>query len=133
MITPIFTSGRLKGMLPIMHSITNQLTEHTAELIKNGETIKTKPIFAHLSFEMIMSTGFGIEVNAWKEMETNIFKKMANKYLGYDGSVMLMVKMIVAFALPWVAEKSKMRLMDGESEDFLANVMKQAIEQRDHS
>ena len=58
---------------------------------------------------------------------------MANKYLGYDGSVMLMVKMIVAFALPWVAEKSKMRLMDGESEDFLANVMKQAIEQRDHS
>ena len=46
---------------------------------------------------------------------------------------MLMIKFIVVLTVPWLAEKSKMRLMDGESEDFLANVMKQAIDQRDHS
>ena len=53
--------------------------------------------------------------------------------IGYDGNVMLMIKFIVVLTVPWLAEKSKMRLMDGESEDFLANVMKQAIDQRDHS
>jgi cytochrome P450 len=76
-VTPIFTSGRLKTMVPIMHSIARQLTDHLGDLTKEDKPIDTKDLFGSFAFEVIMSTGFGVEVNAWKD-PNNIFKKMVN-------------------------------------------------------
>jgi cytochrome P450 len=71
--TPVFTSGRLKGMLPIMHRISVQLKEVTGEMVKEKQLVQLKPLFSDLAFEVIMSTGFGIEINAWKDKD-NIAK-----------------------------------------------------------
>ena len=103
--TPVFTSGRLKGMVSIMHKISVQLKEHTEKLSKDQKPVQTKKLFSQLAFEMIMSTGFGIDVNAWDD-ETNIFKKMANKYMGYDGNVFQMIKFILIFTLPTLMGKT---------------------------
>ena len=115
--TPVFTSGRLKGMVPIMHRISVQLKEVTGEMAKEKQLVQLKPLFADLAFETIMSTGFGIEVNAWRDKD-NIVKKMARTYLGYEGGAMLMIKFMIIFTMPWMAEKMKMKMFDGKAEDF---------------
>jgi cytochrome P450 len=74
-VTPIFTSGRLKTMVPIMHSIAGQLNDHLSDLTQDDKPIDTKVLFGSFAFEVIMNTGFGVEVNAWKD-PTNIVRKM---------------------------------------------------------
>jgi cytochrome P450 len=74
--SPIYTSRRLKTMVPILHNIAGQLKEHVInDLVKEGKPIDTKKVFNSFTFEVIMNTGFGVEVNAWKEPD-NIFRKM---------------------------------------------------------
>ena len=129
-VTPIFTSGRLKIMVPIMNKICGDLKTFSRQLAKESKDVDTKELFRSAAFEMIMSTGFGVEVNAWNDKD-NIFKKMAWTYLGYIGSTTkMMVKLIFMMFFPAIGEKMKLRIFDEEAEDFLANVMKQALEQR---
>ena len=130
LVTPIFTSGRMKTMVPIMNKICEDLKTFSGELAKESHEIDTKELFSSAAFEIIMSTGFGVDVNAWNDKD-NIFKKMAWTYLGYIGDTKkLMIKFILAFFFPQITAKLKIRVFDEESEDFLANVMKQTLEQR---
>ena len=115
--TPVFTSGRLKGMVPIMHRISVQLKEVTGEMAKEKQPVQIKPLFSDLAFEVIMSTGFGIEINAWKDKD-NFAKKMARTYLGYESGPMLMIKFMIILASPWIGKKLKMKMFDGQAEDF---------------
>ena len=117
--TPVFTSGRLKGMLPIMHRISVQLKEVTGEMVKEKQLVQLKPLFSDLAFEVIMSTGFGIEINAWKDKD-NIAKKMARVFLGYESGAMLMLKFMLILMAPDIAVKMKMRLLDDKAEDFFS-------------
>ena len=116
--TPVFTSGRLKGMVPIMHRISVQLREVTGEMAKEKQVVHLKRLFSDLSFEVIMSTGFGIEVNAWRDKE-NIVKKMARTYLGLEGGYGLAMKLMVVITMPWIAQKMKLRVFNAKAEDFL--------------
>ena len=104
-------------MIPIMNRISAQLKEVTEEMAKEKQVVHLKRLFSDLSFEVIMSTGFGIEVNAWRDKD-NIVKKMARTYLGYEGGAMLMIKFMIIFTMPWMAEKMKIKMFDGKAEDF---------------
>ena len=113
-----------------MNKICGDLKTFSRQLAKESKDVDTKELFRSAAFEMIMSTGFGVEVNAWNDKD-NIFKKMAWTYLGYIGSTTkMMVKLIFMMFFPAIGQKMKLRIFDEEAEDFLANVMKQALEQR---
>ena len=129
-VTPIFTSGRLKTMVPIINNICGDLKTYASKLVSESKNVDTKELFSHAAFETIMSTGFGVDVNAWNDKE-NKFKKAAWTYMGYAGNTTkLMIKFLVAFFVPGLPEKIGMRVFDGEAEDFLVNVMRQTIQQR---
>ena len=105
-------------MVPIMHRISAQLKEVTGEMAKEKQVVQLKRLFSDLSFEVIMSTGFGIEVNAWRDKE-NIVKKMARTYLGLEGGYGLAMKLMVVITMPWIAQKMKLRVFNAKAEDFL--------------
>ena len=105
-------------MVPIMHRISAQLKEVTGEMAKEKQVVQLKRLFSDLSFEVIMSTGFGIEVNAWRDKE-NIVKKMARTYLGLEGGYGLAMKLMVVITMPWIAQKLKLRVFNAKAEDFL--------------
>ena len=113
-------------MIPIMNRISAQLKEVTDEMAKEKQVVHLKRLFSDLSFEVIMSTGFGIEVNAWKDKE-NIVKKMARTYLGLEGGYGLAIKLMVVITMPWIAEKMKLRVFNGEAEDFLGTYKEHII------
>jgi hypothetical protein len=49
-------------------------------LTQDDKPIDTKVLFSSFAYEVIMNTGFGVEVNAWKD-PTNIVHKMVNDFL----------------------------------------------------
>lgn len=72
-MTPVFTSGRLKNMIPTMNKIAGQLIGQTRKL--GDSPVHTKKLFKDFAMEVIMATGFGVEVNSWDD-DNHIVKKM---------------------------------------------------------
>ena len=117
-------------MIPMMHKICHELKTHSTKISKDSTEIDSKQLFSLLAFEMIMTTGFGLEVNSWND-EGNVVKKMVWQYMGLAGNTTkMMIKFMFLLFFPYLAEKLKMRFIDQESEDFLVSLMKQTIQQR---
>ncbi len=127
-VTPIFTSGRLKGVVPTIHKSGKSLIKHMEALV--GEAANSKDLFATYAFEIIMNVGFGIEVNSWKDKD-NVVKKMAYRSLGLDGNgLKFMVSFLVFLVSPSLHKSLGMSFMDLEATEFMANIMRQTIKQR---
>ena len=72
-------------MVPIINNICGDLKTYASKLVSESKNVDTKELFSHAAFETIMSTGFGVDVNAWNDKE-NKFKKAAWTYMGYAGN-----------------------------------------------
>ena len=59
LVSPVFTSGQLKEMVPLMHLLSVRLIKDTSELIKNTRYVNTFQLFTQYSFEVMMATSFG--------------------------------------------------------------------------
>ena len=125
-MTPIFTSGRLKGMVPTMNSIADKMRE---VVHKNPKEVKTKVLFKDYAMEVIMAVGFGVEVNAWND-DNHIVKKNVDTYMGYDGSPWLLIKFMLSFLAPSIFNGLGLKVFDAKSEAFFVDIISQTMRQR---
>lgn len=64
-LTPAFTSGKLKAMLPIVAHNGQILRRHIEEKIESGESIfELRELVARLNTNIIAAVAFGIEVDS---------------------------------------------------------------------
>uniref|UniRef100_A0A8D2IXJ8 Uncharacterized protein n=1 Tax=Varanus komodoensis TaxID=61221 RepID=A0A8D2IXJ8_VARKO len=63
-LSPCFTSGRLKEMFPIFSHYGKMLAKHVEKKVESGEPIDMKDIFGAYSMDVITSTSFSIEVDS---------------------------------------------------------------------
>nr|XP_008121931.1 PREDICTED: cytochrome P450 3A6 isoform X2 [Anolis carolinensis] len=63
-LSPNFTSGRLKEMLPIINHYGEMLVKNVQKKGENGEYIDTKDIFGAYSMDVITSTSFSIDIDS---------------------------------------------------------------------
>ncbi|XP_072514048.1 cytochrome P450 3A56-like [Salminus brasiliensis] len=80
-LSPSFTSGRLKEMFGIMKIHTNNLVKNLEKTRKNREEIVAKELFGAYSMDVITSTAFSVDIDSLNNPDdpfiTNI-KKMLN-------------------------------------------------------
>ncbi|XP_067316647.1 cytochrome P450 3A9-like [Anolis sagrei] len=63
-LSPNFTSGRLKEMFPIIKHYGEMLVKNVQKKVENGENIDTKNIFGAYSMDVITSTSFSINIDS---------------------------------------------------------------------
>nr|XP_008121932.1 PREDICTED: cytochrome P450 3A24 isoform X1 [Anolis carolinensis] len=63
-LSPNFTSGRLKEMFPIINHYGEMLVKNIQKKVENGEYIDTKDIFGAYSMDVITSTSFSIDIDS---------------------------------------------------------------------
>uniref|UniRef100_A0A803TRT6 Cytochrome P450 3A n=1 Tax=Anolis carolinensis TaxID=28377 RepID=A0A803TRT6_ANOCA len=63
-LSPNFTSGRLKEMLPIINHYGKILVESAQKKVENGEAIDLKSFFGGYSMDVTTSTSFSINVDS---------------------------------------------------------------------
>ena len=61
MMSPIFTSGKLRGMVPLIDNVGDRFVKH----LESGKDFEAKEMLTHFTVEVIGSCGFGIEVNSF--------------------------------------------------------------------
>ncbi|KAM9208931.1 cytochrome P450 3A4-like [Dugong dugon] len=64
LLSPSFTSGKLKEMFPIISQYADVLVKHLREAALKGKPVTLKSIFGAYSMDVITSTSFGVNIDS---------------------------------------------------------------------
>ena len=70
MSTPVFTSGKLRLMVPHISRCGVNLEQMLGEAARAGDILDAKEVFGKLALDAIASSSFGIESNSFKDPES---------------------------------------------------------------
>jgi len=126
-LTPIFTSGKLKGMVPLMHKVADECNLHLETLC--GQNIESKEFMKNFALDVIVSTGFGFDSNTFKDPD-NIFKKNADLMIGKKMDFQMILFFFLFFISPKLLKWIDMPFLNKDATLFFANMVLQSIEQR---
>lgn len=76
-LTPTFSSARLKAMMPLIQYCSSQLVELLRD--KENEDVEMKHVLGHFTLEVIGACGFGIKYDVLSKNNSN-FLKVAEKF-----------------------------------------------------
>ncbi|XP_037036009.1 probable cytochrome P450 6a14 [Bradysia coprophila] len=129
-LSPMFTSGKLKAMYPIIQDCAKQLHDY---LLKNTQEKKSfdfdaKDLFARFTINVISSVAFGIENDCINDPE-NIFHKMGVRI--FERRPRDKIVRLLGFFVPKIVDKLKVKKYHPEIEDFFHSIVKQNIDLRE--
>ena len=76
-LSPSFSSGKIKAMLPLCLQTAANLRQYLDEEIGEKGVINMKRAFGCFSMDTIASTAFGVESNSFNDMHSELFEKAA--------------------------------------------------------
>ena len=104
-MSPTFTTGKVKGMLEPMDALADRTIEYLAIKSKNQDKIDVKPFILGFTLDTICKTAFGLDSFCYKG-ESNVFSKLCQDALnefeihGFIGAFFMNL-MIHFPKLPW--------------------------------
>ncbi|CAB3365185.1 Hypothetical predicted protein [Cloeon dipterum] len=126
-LAPTFTSGKIKGMFPLIVESTELFDEHLQTLATSGEAFESKDLLGCLFTDVIGSCIFGIKCNTIKE-PNNQFRVMGKRLL--EIRPWQAVKAILVFYFNDLAQKLKLGVTDKEVTEFFKKLTKDMMDQR---
>ena len=129
-LTPIFTSGKLKAMVPLIHKVADECISHLEGLC--GQDIEGKELMKDFALDVIVSTGFGYDNNSYKNPE-NAFKKNADLLIGKKMSIKQMITFFLLVSAPKFFKFFDLQVFNNDAEKFFASMVLQSIDERKKS
>ncbi|KAL7979276.1 hypothetical protein Chor_015300, partial [Crotalus horridus] len=95
-LSPTFTSGKLKEMFPIIKHYGEILIQNVQKKMENNEPIDVKDVFGAYSMDVVTSTSFGVDINSMNNPNDPFVKqiKKLTKFRAFDPRI------IAAFMFP---------------------------------
>lgn len=66
-MSPAFTSGKLKHMTPFLSEVGNNFVDHLDGVAKSGTEVEAKKTMISYFVDSIATVGFGVEANSFKD------------------------------------------------------------------
>jgi cytochrome P450 family 6 len=124
-LTPAFTTGKLKGMFPIINDCAKVLETYLVKNVEKGIVEhELGDLFTRYTTNIISSVAFGIENDCINERD-HIFYQISKKIS--KPSFKKGISDILAMFVPFVS----IRAVDQEIEDFFFSIVEQTIEHRE--
>lgn len=73
-ISPAFTSGKIKSMMPTILNETDNLLNYMNKLADKGEVVKVKKLIDRYTMNVTGSAGFGLDINTIDEPNHEFFR-----------------------------------------------------------
>ena len=126
-LTPIFTSGKLKAMVPLIHKVADNCNAHLQGLV--GQEINAKELMKTSALDVIVSTGFGYETNSFIDTE-NPFKRNADLMVGNKIDLRTLFIFFVYLCAPKLLIWLDIPYLNKEATLFFSNVILEEMKQR---
>ncbi|KAG8145730.1 putative Cytochrome P450 3A24-like protein, partial [Naja naja] len=128
-LSPTFTSGRLKEMMPIINHYNEILEKNIQKKVENDELIDMKLIFSAYSLDVVTSTSFGVNIDSLNHPNDPVVVHM-KKFLRFSFlSPVLILAVLFPFLIP-VLDKFNLTIFPKSSVDFFLNLFKKIKEDR---
>jgi len=134
MVSPIFTTGKLKLMYPLLIKVSEQMENYVS--INANQEIDSKDLFFKFALDGIATAGFGIDINTFKDPK-NIFCRMVKEIQrapdSEAGSGWELFKFSLAMFFPIIGKVLKVPNVSPKGAGFLRNSLRKTIELRRES
>ncbi|KAL7979274.1 hypothetical protein Chor_015298, partial [Crotalus horridus] len=128
-LSPTFTSGKLKEMFPIIQNYVKNLLVLLQKKADREELVDVKKIFGAYSMDVVTSTSFGVDTDAMNNPK-DPFVQQAQKLMTAD---FLSPLFILLYVVPWLTpllEKMNVNIFSNESVEFFARSITKLKEKR---
>lgn len=127
-LTPTFTSGKMRQMMPTIVEVGTKLEAYMAKTIEENPEPEIKDILARFTTDIIGSCAFGIECNSLEdktakflEMGLKVFQQPRNSF----------AKQLIAVTYPDFARKLGIRTTRDDVSEFFMKIVNDVIEYRE--
>ena len=137
--SPIFSSGKLRKMTPLLQEINRKMDSHISNLARAGEPFETKELGGKFSLDGLASCAFGVETGSFDGKESEFLYHGKNVFK-FDG--MKFLKIVLGSMTPNFVKKVMTNLGIGnavrypfanEHSKFLMHVIEASFKQRKES
>ncbi|KAM8777907.1 cytochrome P450 3A12-like [Rhynchonycteris naso] len=131
LLSPTFTSGKLKEMFPIIGQYGDVLVRNMRKETEQGKPVNLKDIFGAYSMDVITSTSFGVNIDSLNNPQ-DPFVENIKKLLKFNFFDPLILSIIIFPFLTPVYEALNISLFPKSVTDFFKNSVKRMKESRLH-
>ncbi|KAH9413209.1 hypothetical protein DERP_006895, partial [Dermatophagoides pteronyssinus] len=124
-VTPAFTSGKLKAMITPIHTILNNFVRNLERHSKSGEIFNVKIYTGALTMDIIGACAYGIEVDSISESNHPLVKH-AQRIMNWDSSW----SFAICVAIPFLGKFLDLDPIDRESAKYFDDLTFKIIEER---
>ncbi|CAK9813275.1 Cytochrome P450 9e2 [Anthophora plagiata] len=128
LITPSFTSSKIRSMFTLISEAAINVAEYLSTLPAEGNVIEMRDIISRYTNDVFASCAFGIVVNSLQDRE-NRFYTYGRKILNLHS--LAIFNMIMLRAFPKLSKKLGITLIDKEVVRFFKEVVSSSIKMRD--
>jgi cytochrome P450 family 6 len=125
-MTPVFTTGKLKAMIPLMNDVGETMKKYIENQIPNF-SVEAKEICAKYSTDVIAKCAFAINAHSFKSDDAE-FRKIGR--LVFDFRWSTAIQQTSYFFLPGLVRLFRMNFIDPKASDFLRETFWHAIKLR---
>lgn len=127
-MSPLFTSGKLKLMFPMIRNCVLVMESYMDKNVKNGSNIfDMRDLLARFTTNVISSVAFGIDNDCINERD-NIFRKMGLRI--FEPTTKQSFIEFLSIVLPKLLINFKVKTVPQDLEDFFISIVKQTIDYR---
>ncbi|XP_049762157.1 cytochrome P450 6k1-like [Schistocerca cancellata] len=105
-LTPVFTSGKLKGMFKTLQDCGREMAEVLESTADRGQVVEMRELVARYSTDVIASVAFGIEVDCQREPD-NEFRQWGRKI--FQPSLQAGINFMLAVVSPTLGKLLKLK------------------------
>ncbi|KAI1233712.1 Cytochrome P450 3A1, partial [Lamprotornis superbus] len=129
-LSPTFTSGKLKEMFHIINHYGEKLVQNIAKKVANDEFVTAKDIFGAYSMDVVTSTSFSVNVDSMSN-PNDPFVINIKKFLQFSFlSPVFLLLVLFPFVTP-VLERMKVTLLPSDVMEFFKNVFTKMKKERE--
>ncbi|XP_046382409.1 cytochrome P450 6k1-like [Ischnura elegans] len=133
-LSPTFTSGRMRAMLPLMQACADDLVQCFSKQVEEdgGEaTVEIKEVFMCFSTDVIATCAFGVQCDALNNPETSKFRQMGKLtfQLTLKRTIVIALLLFSPRLLKWLG----LKFSDDESSNFFREFVRRMVEQRERA
>jgi len=130
-LSPTFTSGKLKGMFPIIKSCGQVLQDYLVKNVKEGnDQFEFRDVMARFTTNIISSVAFGIDNDCINDPD-HLFRKMGVKI--FEPTLKNSITDTIAIFVPGILKFIKIKSVEDDVEEFFFSIVRQTIEHREKS
>ncbi|GFY77126.1 cytochrome P450 3A8 [Trichonephila inaurata madagascariensis] len=124
-VTPTFTTGKIKRMLNIFKECSNTLAKNFQTLAEAGKPVDAKRVYGTFTMDIIASSAFSTKIDSHNDPD-NKFVKMARTVFSQRRGL----RILLFLSAPRLAKFLRIRTSSSEAPNFFRDTTLQIIEQR---